>query len=388
MRRDQVLVISHRDDIHAWAVLRRLTEITGSAECGVLFDTATFPMATDVVYNPDSSTRALLYPALPDTYGAQTQVILRKTSANDKRPIDFSHVQSIYWRRPRHPIVDNALKNRDLRLYAAKSSRETLIGIVESFAIEHLVVNPPGADERAALKVLQLNLAKQLNLAMPKTLVTNDPEEASKFIKHMRSGGKEVISKSPADLYYFPAQTELVDEERLNRIGAVRFSPTILQERICGGLDLRITVVGCRAFGMAQTSSLGDGQVDSRIDTSPICEPFTISEELLQKILLMQEGLGLRFGAYDFKCDSAGTPYFLEVNPSGQWLYVEIAVQQPIAEALALYLLQGPGAEFRTRLPALTTEQLNSLVPVSLKDEYRRLMRTMEKQRDNGGRQN
>ena len=48
--------------------------------------------------------------------------------------------------------------------------------------------------------------------------------------------------------------------------------------------------------------------------------------------------MGLVFGAIDLKLAVNGEPVFLEVNPQGQFLYVEIRTGLPISDALAEYL--------------------------------------------------
>ena len=49
--------------------------------------------------------------------------------------------------------------------------------------------------------------------------------------------------------------------------------------------------------------------------------------------------LGLRYGAIDMILDQNGEYYFLECNPGGQFLFVEIQTQQPISLALASALM-------------------------------------------------
>ena len=34
--------------------------------------------------------------------------------------------------------------------------------------------------------------------------------------------------------------------------------------------------------------------------------------------------VGLRYGAFDFRVDPDGAPWFLECNPEGQYLWIEI----------------------------------------------------------------
>jgi hypothetical protein len=51
--------------------------------------------------------------------------------------------------------------------------------------------------------------------------------------------------------------------------------------------------------------------------------------------------LGLSYAAFDLRRTPQGEHRFLEVNPGGQWLFVERRSGLPIAEALA-GLLAGP----------------------------------------------
>ena len=51
--------------------------------------------------------------------------------------------------------------------------------------------------------------------------------------------------------------------------------------------------------------------------------------------------LGLSFGTIDMKIDASGEYVFLEINPQGQFLYVEILTGLPLARTLAAFLMEG-----------------------------------------------
>jgi glutathione synthase/RimK-type ligase-like ATP-grasp enzyme len=372
---DRVLVVSHRDDPHARAVLHALRCISGLDGSGILFDTATFPMASYVSVGSQRRQFLSSYPPLPEMFGGDTRVALRRATTADNTLLSFERLRAIYWRRPRAFLIDDTLTDADLQQYASKNSRETIFGLVERLALNRRVIDVPSRVTRASLKLLQLELAARLKLAVPRTLVSNSPEESKRFISSLWRRGREVISKSPADLHFFSARTEVLDRSTLDRLHEVRLSPTIFQERIVGGPDLRITVVGSRIFGMAQISRPMFA-ADSRLDPEPRREPFDVPRRLGTRLLRFQRALGLRYGAFDFKCDTRGTPYFLEINPAGQWLAVELAVRHPIAESIARYLWQGRGAEWRTTLPPLTEDDVESLSAFRAADEYANLKHT------------
>jgi glutathione synthase/RimK-type ligase-like ATP-grasp enzyme len=51
--------------------------------------------------------------------------------------------------------------------------------------------------------------------------------------------------------------------------------------------------------------------------------------------------LGLVYGAIDVRLTPEGRYVFLEVNPAGQWLFIEHATGQPISAELASRLVAG-----------------------------------------------
>ncbi|MET0228974.1 MAG: hypothetical protein ABW234_09740, partial [Actinomycetes bacterium] len=55
----------------------------------------------------------------------------------------------------------------------------------------------------------------------------------------------------------------------------------------------------------------------------------------------LMRGLGLSFATIDLKVDARGDHHFLEVNPQGQFLYIEILTGQPISAAVARTLVNG-----------------------------------------------
>jgi D-alanine-D-alanine ligase-like ATP-grasp enzyme len=53
------------------------------------------------------------------------------------------------------------------------------------------------------------------------------------------------------------------------------------------------------------------------------------------------KAFGLNFGCFDFIVPKAGgDPVFLEMNPNGQWLWVQERTGQNIASAVAEQLIQ------------------------------------------------
>ena len=52
------------------------------------------------------------------------------------------------------------------------------------------------------------------------------------------------------------------------------------------------------------------------------------------RCVALVEGLGLRFGAIDLVRGLDGKDWFLEVNPNGQWGWIQTRTGQPLAAAI------------------------------------------------------
>jgi glutathione synthase/RimK-type ligase-like ATP-grasp enzyme len=48
----------------------------------------------------------------------------------------------------------------------------------------------------------------------------------------------------------------------------------------------------------------------------------------------MLDKFGLNFGAFDIIPDEDDTLYFIELNPNGQWYWIEIITKMPMVRAM------------------------------------------------------
>jgi glutathione synthase/RimK-type ligase-like ATP-grasp enzyme len=67
-------------------------------------------------------------------------------------------------------------------------------------------------------------------------------------------------------------------------------------------------------------------------------EPVELPAGVLDRLQRLMAELGLVYGAIDMRRTPDGRYVFLEVNPAGQWLFVEERTGQAITEAVAEYL--------------------------------------------------
>lgn len=145
-------------------------------------------------------------------------------------------------------------------------------------------------------------------------------------------------------------ETRLVGEEELANLGNVRFAPVIFQRYIEAAYDLRITVVGGEIFPTAIYSQETAYAIDCRIDIGRArIEAVSIPEPVQTKLHTLMDALGLVYGAIDMRLQPDGTYVFLEINPAGQFLFIENVTKQPIAHSLAGSLAASSAGRYRGR---------------------------------------
>jgi glutathione synthase/RimK-type ligase-like ATP-grasp enzyme len=114
----------------------------------------------------------------------------------------------------------------------------------------------------------------------------------------------------------------------------------IYQEYIPKSFELRVTCVGRRIFA-AKILSQDNARtvVDWRRDQFNLnYEATTLPEKVERKVIRVLKELGLHFGAFDFIVTPEGRCVFLEVNSSGNWLWLEDRLPLPISNAIADWL--------------------------------------------------
>jgi glutathione synthase/RimK-type ligase-like ATP-grasp enzyme len=203
-------------------------------------------------------------------------------------------------------------------------------------ALDAVWVNHPSKDEVAHRKAYQLKLAQDIGFTIPQTLISNDPAAVSAFIG---SRGQKVIYKSFSATEREWRETRLLKAEETALLENVKYAPVIFQEYVEAVYDLRITVVGDTLFPAAIYSQETAYKVDFRMDIAHArIEAVSLPEEVEAKIHALMHRLGLIYGAIDMRLTPDGRYVFLEINPAGQWLFIEERSGQPITEQFARVL--------------------------------------------------
>ncbi|MDO8729228.1 MAG: hypothetical protein Q7K26_05100 [bacterium] len=122
-------------------------------------------------------------------------------------------------------------------------------------------------------------------------------------------------------------RTSQIDQSQILNDYAIRACPGIYQELIEKKYELRITVIGNAVIPAKLDSQKFGATVDWRYDTDggeKTLSAMTIPDEIAEKCKLFCKKMKLNFGAFDFIVTKDDEYYFLEVNPAGQFLWIEV----------------------------------------------------------------
>jgi glutathione synthase/RimK-type ligase-like ATP-grasp enzyme len=203
-------------------------------------------------------------------------------------------------------------------------------------------INSPEAILQTNDRRKQLLAAKASGFNIPSTLITNDAQAAKEFynshhgnivLKALHNHGVELGGK------IYSMYTRSVTNQDLVRLTDLIYAPCILQEKLQKKSEMRVTVVGDRVFAARLNFHSNSKKFDD-IHRCSSADIYIEAQEKLRPSIIEQsiqliKSLGLRYGAIDFVIDRSDHLVFLEVNPSGDWYWIEEETGLPITTAMA-----------------------------------------------------
>lgn len=205
--------------------------------------------------------------------------------------------------------------------------------------MENRWINNYEATHRTNNRMKQLIVAKQLGFNIPSTLVTNNPEKARRFYyEHNGDIILKVLHHHDIELLdkVYSIYSHRATNEDVKNFEDLSYAPSVLQERIHTCSEYRVIVVKDRVFSV-QFGSDRELQCSDvhRIPLSRLSvKPALLENEHELQCVKLVKSLGLDYGAIDFVVDENAKFYFLEVNPTGDWLWIEDKTKLPITRAV------------------------------------------------------
>lgn len=319
-----VLIITHSEDNES--VTRVAEAIARQGDHTIRFDTDRYP--TDV--------RLTAY------YDVSNDE--RLTLTNEAGEFDLREVTAIWHRRvnlgARLPTgLDKQLRHASIG--EASAAAHGMLASLKAFRMDHL-----HRIRHADNKQLQLQVARELKLHIPRTLTTNDPTAVRAFAKNCENG--MVMKMLSSFAIYDEGKehvvfTNAVKSEDLEDLSGLSLCPATFQELVSKSLEIRVTVVGRRVMSAAIDSQVSERAThDWRRDGVRMLQawqPYQLPLEVEEKILRLMDYFSLNYGAMDIILTPDGKHVFLELNPCGEFFWLERSTGLPISGAIADLLL-------------------------------------------------
>jgi MvdD family ATP-grasp ribosomal peptide maturase len=317
-----------------------------------------------VTFSQDNETISLVTTAIEaaggkafrfDTDRFPTEVLLdinqsdagRVVISDGDQKLDLSEVSSVWYRRARYgkKIPDTMEpQHRDASVKESRAVIRGMIASINGFHFDKLL-----DVDNAKNKQLQLKIAREIGLVTPTTLTTNNPEAVKQFASEHREQG--IVAKMLSSFAIYGEQgeeqvvfTNPVTDEDMENLGGLCFCPMTFQEKVPKALELRITIVGHHIFTAAVDSqSLEKSTDDWRKEGHALVKswrPYDLPKEIENKLFKLMAYFGLHYGAIDVIVTPDERYVFLEVNPVGEFFWMELfSPNFPISQAIAEILL-------------------------------------------------
>lgn len=319
-----ILILTHPMDAHALAVAEGLRRSGADAR---------------IWYASDFPTRARESLCL-DARG--TRIVL----AGPQTVLGDSRIDTVWDRRSAFVPDRRELHPAD-RAFATAQCREFREGLFAALAPKAFWVNRRTAAQRANHKIVQHLAAADLGMEIPPTLYSNDPDEVRAFA---RAHAGEIVYKTfgggagwRGDGTTRVTYTTALRDVDLEDDRALMLAPGIYQAKVEKAYELRVTVLGRRLFGVKlHSQETAAGRLDWRRAYGELrVEPLSVPAPVERACLALMDRLDLAFGCFDFIVTREDRHVFLEVNPMGQFLWIEDMAGVPILDAFCQFLIQG-----------------------------------------------
>jgi glutathione synthase/RimK-type ligase-like ATP-grasp enzyme len=274
------------------------------------------------------------------TWQSDTEAATELRTADDGT-VKLADVNALWYRRTNMPQRGLNISDRNQRNFVDRSNAAALLGILET-SFGGTWISEPTASKRAENKLVQLRAAIRAGMRVPRTLVSQDPEAIRRFYRERGDGG--VVMKALTFDPRQPLLTLQVEEHHVEEDAAIRLCPTMFQELIPGDRHLRVLCAGDDVYAITVTAD----QLDWRPNLDLDAQPVEIDATTVKRMQMVLEILNLRMGVFDLKL-AGDLPVFLEVNPQGQFLFMDGMADIDTASAFATFLHREATYDLRRR---------------------------------------
>lgn len=243
-------------------------------------------------------------------------------------PTSFSNV---WYRRPERLMSDRIPDTPEGKFVLDEWS-ESLEGFFAHIPRDRWM-NHPAKNSLSSRKLEQLTTAQRVGFTIPDTIATQDSAILRRFFREHNGSvivkplGRAYIERpdGECDSIIFTNPVRECDLENLNDLAQC---PTLFQQSVRKISDVRITVVDNQIHAVELTAKDGDGRQRCDIRRNNMMDvayrAISLPNEVTNALQQLVSYYGLRFAAIDMAVGEDDQWYFFEVNPNGQWAWLDL----------------------------------------------------------------
>lgn len=323
MSSKKVLVITHtKDNASVLKVCQYIQQMGGEA---IRFNVDQYPLASTIT----SQYREGLW-----------EIILE----NGHR-YHLNDLTSVWYRRSHY--IGHGMEDVLSSTYLPASQGEvkrTFYGMVE--ALPCFQMEKYSTYRRLDSKEEQLRLAASCGLEIPATCISNSPTRVREFLREV---GGTVITKMQSSFSIVHEDDEQVvftnelTAADLSDLDSLAYCPMMFQQKLEKKLELRVTIVGHKIFAFSIDSQKEmNAQIDWRKEGLALMadwQPYTLPLSIQNQLRTLMDHYQLHYGAIDLILTPDDRYYFLEINPAGEYFWLDKLCDFEISHQIAKVLL-------------------------------------------------
>jgi hypothetical protein len=323
-----ILIITNKEDAHPTPVIEYLNEMQIP-----VFRLNTEALLTDYRFNWRCDAEAMDFHIRNVKNGLEVR---------------GSEITAVWERRPEVPTELPIENLPEVNKHNLEEARGFLV-FLQYYLKDVFSLGSVVYDRIAASKMLQLRTARKLGMQVPDTCFANSREEILRFAGKypyilLKSIENDNVWLGDEFEYVFYAQRVASAELLKQPEDAFTQTVSFVQNYIEKQFELRITVVCDEVFACkidSQAMEEAQGKVDWRqgYEYGLKHEIFELPDSVSAFCVDFLHQMNLHFGCFDFIVTPAGEYVFLECNPNGQWLWIELATGMKISTAIAHKLM-------------------------------------------------
>jgi 8-oxo-dGTP pyrophosphatase MutT (NUDIX family)/glutathione synthase/RimK-type ligase-like ATP-grasp enzyme len=258
------------------------------------------------------------------------------------RTVRLEKITTVWWWHPA-PAVVHAGRTPAEAEWVSREATAGLAGVLAALDCRH--VNHPASTYAAQSKPDVLAQAARCGLRVPDSWIGNHPPGAQGFATQgaggtvIKSISQPVVQESGRRSTLF---TRPVDPGQLDE--TVSITAHHLQHQVIKRFEVRLVVVGAKMLAARIDAHSPAARHDFRADYPSLTYSVAdVPEEVRSGVRRLMAHYGLHYAALDLLVDETGTWWLVDLNPAGQWGWLQEHLPDlDIAGAMARLLTARP----------------------------------------------